>query len=77
MVNTKEKHAETVKHQVRILWGDYFKPEHLEKTPDLHDKVWNILKQASTVKQTIDADAAQKLIDMVHELEHIFADTKK
>ncbi len=77
MVQTKELHAETVKHQVRILWGDYFKPEHLEKVPDLHDKVWQILKQASKVKQTVDEAEAQKLIDQVHELEHIFADSKK
>jgi nickel superoxide dismutase len=77
MVNTKEEHAETVKRQVSILWGDYFKPEHLEAHPDLHDKVWNTLKQASKVKQSVDADAAQKLIEMVHELEHIFADTKQ
>lgn len=77
MVVTKEQHAEAVKHQARILWGDYFKPEHLEDHPELHDKVWQILKQASTVKQSVDEEAAQKLIDMVHELGHIFADTKK
>ncbi len=77
MVNTKELHAETVKHQVRILWGDYFKPEHLEKYPDLHDKVWQILKQASTVKQTVDLDEAQKLIDYVLAFADIYAETKK
>lgn len=77
MVQTKEEHAETVKRQACVLWGDYFKSEHLESYPDLHDKVWNILKQASKVKQSVDLDAALKLIDMVHELEHIFADTKK
>lgn len=77
MVMTKEKHAETVKHEVRILWGDYFKPEHLETYPDLHQKVWQIMKQASTVKQSVDEDAAGTLIDQVHELSDIFAATKK
>ena len=77
MVMTKEKHAETVKHEVRILWGDYFKQEHLEAYPDLHDKVWTILKQASAVKQTVDEAEAQKLIDQVLEFAEIFAATKK
>ena len=77
MVNTKEKHAEEVKHQVRILWGDYFKPEHLETYPDLHDKVWQILKQAGKVKQTVDEAEAQKLIDQVLEFEGIYKETKK
>ena len=35
-VPVKEEHAELVKREVRIIWGDYFKPEHLEKYKDLH-----------------------------------------
>ena len=77
MVMVKEQHAETVKHQVRILWGDYFKPEHLEKFPDLHDKVWRILKQASVVKQSVSEQEAQTLIDQVLELSDMFAATKQ
>lgn len=77
MIMVKEKHAETVKHEARILWGDYFKPEHLSEHPDLHDKVWQIMKQASTVKHTVDLDESQKLIDLVAELADIFASTKK
>lgn len=75
-VMTKEKHAERVKREVAVLWGDYFKPEHLEKFPDLHDTVWKTLKQASKVKQTVSREEAQKLVDMVHELSHVFADSK-
>jgi nickel superoxide dismutase len=76
MVVTKEKHAERVKREVAVLWGDYFKPEHLEKFPELHDTVWKTLKQASKVKQTVSREEAQKLVDMVHELSHVFADSK-
>jgi len=43
-VRVKEDHAEKVKHEVQVIWSDYFKPEHLTANPDLHDKVWNILK---------------------------------
>ena len=77
MVTTKEKHAETVKHEVRILWGDYFKPEHLEQCPDLHDKVWQIMKAASKVKQGVDLADADALIARVLELEGIFKATKQ
>ncbi len=77
MVMTKEKHAERVKHELRVLWGDYFKPEHLEKYPDLHDRVWRALKQASAVKQHMSVDECDKLIAQVGEIANIFADTKK
>lgn len=76
MVMTKEKHAERVKHEVAVLWGDYFKPEHLEKFPDLHDKVWKTLKQAGKVKQTVDLDECVKLQQQVAELAEIFASSK-
>ncbi len=77
MVNTKEVHGERVKHELRVLWGDYFKPEHLETHPDLHDTIWKALKQASTVKQGVSMADAEKLSTMVAGVADIFADTKK
>ncbi len=61
-IATKEEHAELVKREVRIIWGDFFKPEHLEKAPDLHSTVFNIMKLASKARQNIDMDAAQQLL---------------
>lgn len=75
-VMNKEKHAQKVKKEIYILWSDYFKPEHLEKYPDLHDKLWKAAKQASTVKQTVSLQETEKLGEMVHEIAHLFADTK-
>jgi nickel superoxide dismutase len=69
---TKEEHAELVKKEVRIIWGDFFKPEHLEKAPDLHNTVWNIMKLASTVRQNIDLAAAEKLLDEVNTFAEAF-----
>lgn len=77
MVATKEKHAERVKREIAILWGDYFKPEHLEKYPDLHETVWKALKQASKVKQTVSLEETKTLITMVENIARVFADTKK
>lgn len=76
-VMNKEKHAQNVKREVYILWSDYFKPEHLEKYPDLHDQLWKAAKQASTVKQTVSMEETEKLISMVHDISHLFAETKQ
>jgi nickel superoxide dismutase len=40
-----------VKHEVQVIWSDYFKPEHLAALPELHTKVWNLLKLAGKNKQ--------------------------
>ncbi len=76
-VTVKEQHAEKVKREVQVIWSDYFKPEHLAAAPDLHAKVWTILKLAGKNKQTIDAQAAADLEAAVKEFADIFWATKK
>lgn len=73
----KEERAELVKHHLMVLWADYFKPEHLEKYPELHQKFWLAIKQASAVKQHTDESEADKLLEMIDEISKIFAETKK
>ena len=75
-VAVKEQHAEIVKHEIRIIWGDYFKPEHLEKHKDLHDLVWKIMKLASKCKQTVDKQVASDLLDAINKFAEIFWETK-
>ena len=76
-VAVKEEHAERVKHEVAVIWGDYFKPEHLAAFPELHTKVWNLLKLAGKCKQTVDARAAADLEAAVKEFADMFWATKK
>jgi nickel superoxide dismutase len=76
-VAIKEQHAEIVKREIQVIWSDYFKPEHLERYPDLHDRVWKILKLASKNKQNVDAQAAADLEAAVKEFSDIFWSTKK
>ena len=71
-VAVKEEHAELVKKEVRIIWGDYFKPEHLEKYPDLHTVTWNIMKLASKARQEVNLQAAQDLLGQVQKFAEIF-----
>ncbi|MBS3903632.1 MAG: superoxide dismutase, Ni [Anaplasmataceae bacterium] len=75
-ITTKEKHAQLCKDELSILWSDYFKPEHLEKYPDLHQKFWNALKLCSKNKQAIDEESSKKLIEAVDEIAKIFYETK-
>ena len=76
-VLTKEKHAQKCKDELYLLWSDYFKPEHLEVFPKLHESFWMATKQCGKVKQTMNLDECNKLVDMVHEISHMFADSKK
>lgn len=73
----KEQRAELVKHHLWVLWTDYFKPEHAEKYPNLHDLFWRATKQAGAVKKSIDPTDGEKLLELIDEIAQIFAETKK
>lgn len=73
----KDERADLVKHHLWVLWTDYFKPEHVEKYSDLHEKFWKTTKQASACKKTNDTSEGQKLLDMIDEIAEIFWATKK
>ena len=75
-VKAKEEHAELCKKEIDILWHDYFRPEHLEKHPDLHTKVWMANKLASRNKQNVDTAAAEELLGAVRDIAQIFWETK-
>ena len=72
----KEQHAELVKKEIDILWHDYFRPEHLEKVPDLHTVVWQTNKLASKCKQEVNLQAAWDLLASVQQVAEAFWLTK-
>jgi nickel superoxide dismutase len=74
-VHIKEERAELVKHHLDVLWHDYFKPEHLEKVPNLHELFWNANKQASKVKASTDLADARKLLDLIDEIDAAWKQT--
>lgn len=75
-VLTKEEHARRCKEELLILWTDFFKPEHLEVFPDLHEKFWQATKLCSKNKQIVDMDAAQELKAAVDEIAEMFNKAK-
>ncbi|MFN3974902.1 MAG: superoxide dismutase, Ni [Dehalococcoidia bacterium] len=75
-IAVKEQHAEICKKELDILWHDYFRPEHLQKYPDLHNTFWTTLKLASKCKQSVDRKAAEDLVAAVDRIAEIFWATK-
>ncbi len=76
-VAAKEEHAKKAKDDILVIWTDYFKPEHLEKYPNLHEQVWNACKLGSQVKQGVDMDAAVAFKAALEEIGNIFWETKQ
>lgn len=72
----KEEQAQDAKDQLLILWTDYFKPEHLEKYPNLHDTFWKAAKLCSSTKVEVSLEHAQELMDAIKEIHGIFWGSK-
>jgi nickel superoxide dismutase len=76
MVAEKERSAEHVKHEVRIIWGDYVKAAQIEKFPKFHELSHQIMMTASKCKQNVDVDASRALVDQVNQFAAAFWDAK-
>lgn len=72
----KESEAQNAKDHILVLWTDYFKPEHLEKYPDLHNIVWKATKACSAAKQEVSLEHAQEVLEHVKKIHEIFWATK-
>ncbi|PID98734.1 superoxide dismutase, Ni [Candidatus Saccharibacteria bacterium] len=72
-----EQRAELVKQHLMVLWADYFKPAHLKDYPDLHEKFWYAIKQASACKHHRDPAEVQTLLEMIDGIADIFWKTKQ
>jgi nickel superoxide dismutase len=72
----KEERADLVKHHLWVLWTDYFKPEHLEKFPELHETFWKATKAAGDAKKSQDPAQGNELLALIDGIDKIFWDTK-
>ena len=75
-VAIKEERAGMVKHHLWVLWTDYFKPEHVAKYPDLHEKFWTATKLAGDSKKSLDPAQGQQLLDAIDDIAKVFWETK-
>ena len=76
-IQIKEERADLVKHHLWVLWTDYFKPNHLEKYPELHDLFWKATKAAGDSKRSLDPADADALLASIAEINDIFWATKQ
>jgi nickel superoxide dismutase len=76
-ITIKEERADLVKHHLWVLWTDYFKPEHLQAHPQLHELFWKATKSAGEAKKTTDVAVADRLLDEIGQIDKIFWETKK
>ena len=72
----KEEQAHLAKEELLVLWTDYFKPQHLEAHPDLHDTFWKAAKLCSSVKVEVNLAHAEELMEAIEKIHNIFWSTK-
>lgn len=77
LVAEKEVHAEKVKHEIRIIWGDYFKQPQFDQFPNIHTLVHSIMLAGSACKQGIEREKGEKLLALVNEFSAAYWSTKK
>ena len=75
-IDVKEEHAEIAKHEVRVIWGDYLKAQHIEQHPGIPDLVHKIMQLGSKSRQTADRDAGVQFVEAINEFAQIFWETK-
>jgi nickel superoxide dismutase len=75
-VLVKEEHAEKAKHEIRVIWGDYIKANHLEQFPELTGLVHQIMQLGSKSRQTADRDTAVQFVEAINQFAEIFWQTK-
>lgn len=75
-VAVKEEHAELLKREIRIIWGDYIKQEHIDKFPEIPGLVHKIMQLGSKARQTTSRETAMELLNAVNRFAEIYWDTK-
>ena len=71
-ITVKEEHAEKAKHEIRVIWGDFIKPAHLEKYPDLHKLAHAVMAYGSKGRQTKNRQAAVDLVETINKFAEVF-----
>ncbi len=68
----KEKQAEKVKHEIRIIWGDFIKGDNLKNNPGAHKLAHDIMMKASACKQDLHREDGEALVELVNQFAEMF-----
>jgi nickel superoxide dismutase len=72
----KEEHAELCKKEIRVIFGDFIKKEHVEKYPELPTLMHKIMQLGSKARQTTSRETAVELLGAVNRFAEIFWEIK-
>jgi nickel superoxide dismutase len=75
-VQIKEEQAHLAKEELLVLWTDFFKPQHLEAHPDLHDVFWKAAKLCSSCKVEVSVEHATELMEAIEKIHNMFWSVK-
>lgn len=75
-ISVKETEAIKCKDEIAIIWGDFIKPPHLLKYPDLHVLAHKIMILGGAAKQHSSREKAMELLAAVNEFAEIFWEIK-
>ncbi len=75
-IMVKEEHAELAKREVRVIFGDFIKKEHVEKYPELPELQHKIMQYGSKARQTASRANAVDLLKAVNRFAEIFWEIK-
>jgi nickel superoxide dismutase len=72
----KEEHAELCKREIRVIFGDFIKKEHVEKYPELPTLFHKIMQAGSKARQSASPEAGLELLALVNRFAEIFWEIK-
>lgn len=75
-IAVKESEAIKCKEEIRVIWGDFIKPAHIEKYPQIHTLVHSIMALGGAAKQHVSREKAMELLTAVNEFAAIFWEIK-
>ena len=75
-VRIKDEQAHLAKEELLVLWTDFFKPHHLDATPELHDIFWKAAKECSYVKVEVSLEHAEAMMEHIEKIHDLFWSTK-
>ncbi len=75
-IAVKEEHAELCKREVRVIFGDFLKKEHVDKYPELPTLFHKIMQAGSKARQSASRDDALALLSLVNRFAEIFWEIK-
>ena len=77
ITSVKEEHVDVIEQELGTLEDDYFKEQHFQEFPELKGFFSSALKLSGKVRQNVDIESADLLLENILKISEIFYKTKK